>query len=571
MTLIARFVWILLISSFLPLSIVAQNKFEIKVSESDFQSKSGQSNIDYTTLKSFLKNSYSKPITTKPFLPISMNFLSNHNVSSKSLLIKKIEEEGKIVWLEVEPSPSITKDGNLLSQSYRLLSECSKELGLKDVKKELGLSKISEDKMGESHLRMSQTYKGLPVMYGEIIVHTKLGHPSIINGKVLPINNPIDIEASLANHKAEEIAIEIAGGNIVATHLLKYVGGQQANAELSIYVDENDKSRLVYNVTLYPSIAEKWQYIIDANSGDLIHKHHDSCKFHHEETHAKTESHILPSGPESTSGQDLSGANIEVPAYELNGTYYLLNVGERMFDVNRSSLPNDPIGGVLTLNAKNTTPQNNDFSVDHITSSSSVWNAPTAVTAHNNATTVYKYYDRVFGRNSFDNRGSTVLSFINVAEEDGGGMDNAFWNGNGMYYGNGREAFSRSLAASLDVAAHELSHGVIQYTANLTYQNESGALNESFADIFAVLIERKNYAIGEDVVNTNVFPTGVLRSLSNPNNGGSRLGDRGWQPSHVNEQYFGSEDEGGVHINSGIPNHAFYLFSSDSRVGVNVA
>jgi bacillolysin len=141
----------------------------------------------------------------------------------------------------------------------------------------------------------------------------------------------------------------------------------------------------------------------------------------------------------------------------------------------------------------------------------------------------------------------------------------------GMYYGNGREAFSHSLAASLDVAAHELSHGVIQYTANLTYQNESGALNESFADIFAILIERKNYAIGEDVVNTSVFPSGVLRSLSNPNNGGTRLGDPGWQPSSVSQQYFGSEDEGGVHINSGIPNHAFYLFSSDSRVGVNVA
>ncbi|MFT6811212.1 MAG: bacillolysin [Saprospiraceae bacterium] len=127
------------------------------------------------------------------------------------------------------------------------------------------------------------------------------------------------------------------------------------------------------------------------------------------------------------------------------------------------------------------------------------------------------------------------------------------------------------MAASLDVAAHELSHGVIQYTANLTYQNESGALNESFANIFAILIERKNYAIGEDVVNTSVCPSGVLRSLSNPNNGGTRLGDPGWQPSSVSQQYFGSEDEGGVHINSGIPNHAFYLFSSDSRVGVNVA
>ncbi|MFT6811211.1 MAG: bacillolysin [Saprospiraceae bacterium] len=133
-------------------------------------------------------------------------------------------------------------------------------------------------------------------------------------------------------------------------------------------------------------------------------------------------------GPGSTSSQDLFGENITVPAYEENGTYFLLNVSENIFDANRSSLPNDPVGGILTLNAKNTTPQNNSFSVDHIVSNSPIWNAPTAVTVHNNVSFVYKYYERVFGRNSFDNRGSTVLSFINVAEEDGGELDNAFWN-----------------------------------------------------------------------------------------------------------------------------------------------
>mgnify|MGYP006178682571 CR=1 FL=1 len=74
------------------------------------------------------------------------------------------------------------------------------------------------------------------------------------------------------------------------------------------------------------------------------------------------------------------------------------------------------------------------------------------------------------------------------------------------------------------------------------------------------LIDRSNWILGEDVVNPAIFPTGALRSLQDPHNGGSSLNDPGFQPKHVNEQYSGTNDNGGVHINSGIPNHAFYLF-----------
>jgi Zinc metalloprotease (elastase) len=107
------------------------------------------------------------------------------------------------------------------------------------------------------------------------------------------------------------------------------------------------------------------------------------------------------------------------------------------------------------------------------------------------------------------------------------------------------------------VAAHEMSHGVVQNTANLNYQGESGAINESFADVFGSMVDRDDWLIGEDVVNRSVFTSGALRSLMDPNNGGTRLGDNGYQPKSVSEQYFGSENNGGVHINSGIPNHAF--------------
>ena len=81
-------------------------------------------------------------------------------------------------------------------------------------------------------------------------------------------------------------------------------------------------------------------------------------------------------------------------------------------------------------------------------------------------------------------------------------MDNAFWNGAAMFYGNGDQAFNAPLAKALDVAGHEMSHGVIQNSAGLEYVSQSGALNESFADIFGVMIERENWQLGEDIVNT---------------------------------------------------------------------
>ena len=85
-----------------------------------------------------------------------------------------------------------------------------------------------------------------------------------------------------------------------------------------------------------------------------------------------------------------------------------------------------------------------------------------------------------------------------------------------MFYGNGKNAFSSPLAKAQDVGGHEMSHGVIQNTANLEYVNQSGALNESFADVFGAMIDRNDWKMGEDIVNTSVFPSGALRDLEDP-------------------------------------------------------
>ncbi|MFZ1496129.1 MAG: M4 family metallopeptidase, partial [Saprospiraceae bacterium] len=250
-----------------------------------------------------------------------------------------------------------------------------------------------------------------------------------------------------------------------------------------------------------------------------------------------------------------------INTYLHNGNYYLLDASRSMFNAGQSSFPDNPVGGILTLNANNST--TNSLNISHVTSSNNSWNNTKAVSAHYNAGIAFTYFKNTFNRNSINGQGGSIYSIINVRESSSQDMDNAFWNGEAMFYGNGDQAFSHPLARALDVSGHEMSHGVIQSTANLTYQGESGALNESFADIFGAMIDRDDWRMGEDVVNPSVFSSGALRDMQNPHNGGSSLNTPGWQPQHYNERYTGSEDNGGVHINSGIINHAYYMVANN--------
>ncbi|MEZ4985910.1 MAG: M4 family metallopeptidase [Saprospiraceae bacterium] len=258
----------------------------------------------------------------------------------------------------------------------------------------------------------------------------------------------------------------------------------------------------------------------------------------------------------------MQGINRTVHSYEYNNQNYLIDASREMFNGANFTFPDEPQGVIWTINGNNTSPANSNFAISHNVSAGNFWNNPLAVSAHFNAGEAYRYYRETHNRNSINGSGGNIVSLINIADEDGSSMDNAFWNGQAMFYGNGNQAFSAPLAKALDVAGHEISHGVIQNTANLEYQGESGALNESFADIFGAMIDRDDWQIGEEVVNTAIFTSGTLRDMSNPNNGGNSLGDPGWQPAHTNQQYLGSEDNGGVHINSGIPNRAYYLFAT---------
>ena len=187
--------------------------------------------------------------------------------------------------------------------------------------------------------------------------------------------------------------------------------------------------------------------------------------------------------------------------------------------------------------------------------------------AYDYAGATYDFYKKIFNRNSLDDHGMTLVSSVHL----GNGYNNAFWNGEQMAYGDGDGVVFIRFTRSMDVVGHELSHGVVTHTCNLEYRNESGALNEHFADVFGSLVKqwkkkqtaaKADWLIGPDIMGPGTQAR-ALRTFKNelayeddPNLGTDP------QPKHLKNKYTGGADSGGVHINSGIPNHAFFLVAT---------
>jgi Zn-dependent metalloprotease len=192
---------------------------------------------------------------------------------------------------------------------------------------------------------------------------------------------------------------------------------------------------------------------------------------------------------------------------------------------------------------------------------------PAVNEAYDGADATYHFYLEVFARASVDGRGLPLVSSVHF----GHGYDNAFWNGSQMVYGDGSGQVLAvgSLTKALDVIGHELTHGVTQYTAGLEYHVQPGALNESISDVFGSLVrqrhlgqtaEQADWLIGPGILGTALHGV-ALRSMKDP--GTAFSGDP--QPAtmasyvHLPDNADPANDNGGVHINSGIPNKAFYL------------
>ncbi|MER3492228.1 MAG: peptidase M4 family protein [Mastigocladus sp. ERB_26_2] len=188
--------------------------------------------------------------------------------------------------------------------------------------------------------------------------------------------------------------------------------------------------------------------------------------------------------------------------------------------------------------------------------------------AYDGAGATYDLYYEVFERNSIDDKGLRLDSTVHYGLK----YDNAFWNGDQMVYGDGDGEIFQRFTKCIDVIGHELAHGVTQYEAGLQYYGESGAINESFSDVFGSLVKQwvkkqtaqeADWIIGEGIFTDKVNGVGI-RSMKAP---GTAYDDpvlgKDPQPAHMNDKYTGFEDNGGVHINSGIPNYAFYLAATE--------
>jgi len=195
-------------------------------------------------------------------------------------------------------------------------------------------------------------------------------------------------------------------------------------------------------------------------------------------------------------------------------------------------------------------------------------------TSDTDVETAYEYVDFVRGyfaelhRDSYDNAGSDIILNVHFGQD----FMNAFWDGDELTFGDGDGSIFTSFVKSLDVVAHEFGHGVTQFTANLDYYSQSGALNEHFSDVFGTAITQKklkqsfddaDWLIGNEIMGTTLYGE-ALRSMRAPGTAyDNPLMGKDPQPDHMDNYYAGPADGQGVHINSGIPNRAFYTVAED--------
>lgn len=543
---------------------------------------------EFVQIKTERQNQKPPNSTLSTFSTLNSAALTHPNVSRVQL-----DTKGMPIWIELKKATPIPTDRSVESAGFDMLNSVKDLMQVKEPSEEFLFLGKTLDENQNQHIRYQQIYRGLEVYGAEVILHENQNGFISLNGRYYPTPDQLSTtpETTIAIAQTEVIS-DLEQMDISVLELQKIKGIELTQWENKLVIFHSEKqlqdARLAWMVSVRPNYKDHWIYFVDAISGQIIKKQNHVCSFIntslwdlektssvHDHTHSdgltkefsKPENMLGGDGPATVFDGDLHNSNRLVNSYQVSNVFYMIDASrETMFNGVQSRLPDEPIGAIWTIDAQGTSPQNENFSVSHVANSNNNW-APLEVSAHYNGGEAFEYFLNTFSRNSINGSGGNIISLINVKDENGLDMDNAFWNGAAMFYGNGLEVFDSPLAKALDVAGHEMSHGVIQNTANLEYVGQSGALNESFADIFGAMIDREDWKMGEDVVDQSVFSTGALRDLSNPNNGGSQLGDPGWQPKNMSEYQNLPEtpqgDFGGVHINSGIANHAFYLLANE--------
>jgi len=395
--------------------------------------------------------------------------------------------------------------------------------GLSDADDELSLLSAIRDDLGQTHVRLEQVYKGVPVFGGQLIMHLDGADPSdkgrgFANGRVFP-------DARLVSTRPR---IAAAAALAAAKKALGREGGfEREKVELVVLPEavrlSNDASgaTLTHKVELLINDgqeAARHFYFIDARNGSVVWNYNN-----------------LQSG----TGNGLYAGTVSIGTV-FNGFTF------QMRDPSRTGGGNCGGPGIVTEDfpTSGCSPYTDP---DDVWGNSQPFNIQSAaVDAHYFAAKTFDYFIGYHGRNSLDNMG---FQMINRMRNNGAGSDNAFWDGTFTNYGQGSQGRHW---ASADVVAHEYTHGLTEFTAGLFYFNQSGGSNESYSDIFGTRVEflwgvNPDYLIAEDI-------NGAIRSMSNPRSDGSSI-------DHFS-QYFDGLD---VHYSSGLQNVVFYLMSESGN------
>ncbi|MFH2056442.1 MAG: M4 family metallopeptidase [bacterium] len=421
---------------------------------------------------------------------------------------------------------------------------------LQEPRQELRLARLRIDRLGYSHAVFDQYFDGIPYWGQRLVGHfDRQGELYLFTGRYAPTPAATPTTPAVSAAAAIRIATTDLGAiglirntSPLLRRLLDY-DGPEANLYIWSARGIGDP-QLVWQVLIRPNLRDRWFYFVDALDGEVLESYNNT----------------QTAGPATATATDLNGVTQTIHSYEEGGVYRLIDASREIWVADQSDPFDDPEGAIITYDLEGQTPQWGQF--DWISSGDNTWSDATAVSAHYHSGRVYQYYYDTHGRLAIDGDGGSMISVIHVAEDNGAPMDNAYWNGRYVSWGDGRYYFT-PLAGALDVAAHEFTHGLIDYTVQLEYQFQSGALNESFADVGGALVDDDDWLIGEDIIVPQYFPSGAMRDMADPHNG-AEPGDFDWQPAHMDEYVDMplSEDNGGVHVNSGIPNKAAYLVAT---------
>lgn len=453
-------------------------------------------------------------------------------------------DHGTLRWLEgrlgqIATPPKVVGTGtspDLGSQITGLLTPYTYLLGLTNLASELRLQSASTDDSGARHVRFDQVYNGIPVWGSDLYVHISSDNViRILNGEYVRTPSGVDTVPTvpaLAASRTVQSDFE-SQGRWHPTTDARFEGDSTAAPDLVIYNGPKGPV-LAWAASVRPNLLEWWTVFVDAHNGAIIHRIPQFCN----------------AGFANATAADLNGVTQSFRVWQNDtGTSYLF-WDLPNYDPATSTLPDTMTGGIQTLDLRGHDAVQAS-TIFYITSANNTWPDPAAVSAHYDALIAYNYYHDTFGRKAIDGKDTTIESVVHVTE-NGAPMDNAYWNGKAMFYGDGNTIF-KPLAGSLDVAGHEMTHGVTQNTADLVYENQSGALNESISDTFGVMVDPSNLLIGETIMKPGM---GIaLRDLEHPDNPNVFSP----QPATMAQYVTTTDDNGGVHTNSGIPNRAAAL------------